>query len=203
MAFRCLQTVESVATAPLCARGPRDCPSLPETAPADRVMVDFCREPAVTVDSHQRIDAALGLMQNAGVRALLVMADGRVSGLITAYDIQGEKPIQFVQSSDCIHHPKCRHEDVEVSDIMTPIQELPMLQMEDLANANVGNVLETFRQTGHTHLLVMESLSAGETSIRGLISRAQVERQLGIASTASVLPQIEREITRLFPSVKG
>lgn len=203
MPYRSLQTVESVTAAPLCARGAREYPTLSKTDPASRVMVDFCRECAVTVEPHQHLDAALKQMQRAGVRALLVVADGRVSGLITAYDIQGEKPIQFVQSSDCIHHPQCRHEDVEVADIMTPIEELPTLRMEALISANVGNVLETFRQTGHTHLLVMEASSTGEAGVRGLVSRAQVERQLGIAPTASALPQIEREIARLFPFVKG
>lgn len=203
MQYRGLQTVESVPTAPLCARGARKYPALSKTDPAGSVMVDFCRECAATVEPHQHLDAALEQMQHAGVRALLVVADGRVSGLITAYDIQGEKPVQFMQSSDCIHHPQCRHQDVEVADIMTPIEELPTLRMEALATANVGNVLETFRQTGHTHLLVMETSSIGEASVRGLVSRAQVERQLGIAPTASALPQIENEIARLFPFVKS
>lgn len=203
MQYRSLQTVESVPAVPLCARRPRDYPTLSKTDPADRVMVDFCRECAVTVEPHQHLDAALKQMQSAGVRALLVIADGRVTGLVTAYDIQGEKPIQFAQSSDCIHHPKCRHEDVEVADIMTPLEELPMLRMEALATASVGHILETFRQTGHTHLLVMESPSVGGVQIRGLISRAQVERQLGIPPPTSALPQIEREIASLFPFVKS
>lgn len=203
MQYRSLQTIGSIPAAPLSAREPREYPALSKTDPAGSVMVDFCRECTVTVEPHQHLDAALEQMQRAGVRALLVVADGRVSGLITACDIQGEKPVQFVQSSDCIHHSQCRHEDVEVVDIMTPIEELPTLRMEALATANVGNVLDTFRQIGHTHLLVVEVSSAGETSVRGLISRAQVEQQLGIAPTASALPQIENEIARLFPFVKN
>lgn len=203
MQYRSLQTIGSIPAAPLSARAPREYPTLSETDPAGSVMVDFCRECAVTVEPHQHLDAALKQMQSAGVRALLVIADGRVGGLITAYDIQGEKPVQFVQSSDCIHHPQCRHEDVEVADIMTPIEELPTLRMEALATANVGNILDAFRQVGHTHLLVVEVSSAGETSVRGLISRARVERQLGITPAASALPQIEREITRLFTSMKS
>ncbi|TAM94189.1 MAG: CBS domain-containing protein [Rhodanobacteraceae bacterium] len=203
MSYRSLQTIEPATPAPLPVRTTRAYPTLSVAAPAGEVLVDFCQEYAATVEPHQHLDATLKLMQDAGVRALLVVADGRVTGLITAYDIQGEKPVQFVQSSDCVHHPKCRHEDVEVADIMTPIEELPVLRMEDLATASVGDVMETFRQTGHTHLVVMEASGGATPRIRGLISRAQVERQLGLVPSVSPLPQIEREIARLFPLVEG
>ena len=121
MRYRSLQTVESAPAAPSCAREGCEYPTLDKTDPADRVMVDFCRECAVTVEPHQYLDAALKQMQRAGVTALLVIANGRISGLITAYDIRGEKPIRFVQRPNCIHHPQCRHEDVEDADVNAAI----------------------------------------------------------------------------------
>jgi hypothetical protein len=62
-------------------------------------------------------------MIGARVRTLLVMADGQMIGLITACDIQGQKPLQFLRGSDCIH-PRCRHEDIEIADIMPPLEGL-------------------------------------------------------------------------------
>lgn len=200
MHYPSLPIVMTSKPAALCARQLRDYAPLSEAAPALEVVVDFCRESAVTIDPQQRIDVALRDMVTAGVRTLLVIADGRVEGLITAYDIQGEKPIRFVQSSDCIHHPKCRHEDVQVDDIMTPLAKLPMLSMSDIATACVGNVRETFRQTGHTHLLVTETHADGQLAIRGLVSRVQVERQLGVSPNAADMHLIEHEMARLFAS---
>lgn len=200
MRYPSLPIVTTSKPAALCARQPRDYVALSEASPALEVVVDFCRESAITIDPQQRIDVALRDMVRAGVRTLLVVADGRVEGLITAYDIQGEKPIRFMQSSDCIHHPKCRHEDVQVADIMTPLAKLPMLSMADIATASVGSVRETFRHTGHTHLLVTETHADGPLRIRGLVSRVQVERQLDVSSNAADMHLIEHEIARPFAS---
>ncbi len=136
-------------------------------------------------------------MANAGVRTLLVMDHGTLAGLITAYDIQGEKPVQFVHSTDCIH-PRCRHEDVEVADVMTPIEALPMLQLADLDKAVVGEVMETFRRSGRTHLLVMNKADEEVREVRGLISRTRVERQLGMSQDTVSLQRIETEIANFF-----
>lgn len=198
MHYRSLPLVMASEPAALCPRRPREYPPLREAAPALEVLVDFCRENALTTGPHLRIGEALKDMARAGVRTLLVTAGGNVVGLVTAYDIQGEKPVRFVQSSDCIHHPKCRHEDVEVGDIMTPLAELPTLSVADLGTASVGDVRETFRQTGHTHLLVTETVADGQAGVRGLISRTQVERQLGEPPNVADMQLIEREIARLF-----
>lgn len=132
MRYRNLQTVESVPAAHLCVRRPHEFPTLSKTDSVDRIMVGFCRECAMTIEPHQHLDATLKQTQSVGIRALLVVADGRVSGLITVYDIQSEKPIQFVRSSDYIHHPQCRHKDVEVADINATIS--PMRASRDTSS---------------------------------------------------------------------
>ena len=42
-----------------------------------------------------------------GVRALLVVRDQRTMGLITSYDIQGERPLQFLQELELQPAPGC------------------------------------------------------------------------------------------------
>src|SRR5438552_5494808 len=71
---------------------------LDPTDPAIHAVTDFTREHPATIDEERQIDDALEDMIRIGVRALLVVREQRVVGLITSYDIQGEKPLQFLQS---------------------------------------------------------------------------------------------------------
>lgn len=199
MTYRTLPVEHTSGPAPLARLVHRQPRMLAEQAPAVSAMVDFAAEPALTTVPEQRVDAALEQMRAAGVHTLLVMVEKHVVGLITAADIQGEKPVQFVQSSDCLH-PRCHHDDVEVGDVMTAIAALPLLHMEALEQASVGDVMETFRRTGRTHLLSLERTNEGTPRVRGLISRAQVERQLGLSPGEVALEQVEREISGFFLS---
>ena len=94
-------------------------PRAPETLlaltdPALQVVTDFVWEQPLTVAAERPIDDALQEMMWVGVRALLVVRDEGVVGLITSYDIQGERPLQFLEGSGYR-----RHDEIEVSHIMT------------------------------------------------------------------------------------
>ncbi|KZC21576.1 hypothetical protein RHOFW104R3_20645 [Rhodanobacter denitrificans] len=167
-----------------------------EQDPALMAMVDFHWVCPVTVEPEHKIDDALQNMIGARVRTLLVMAEAHMIGLITAYDIQGQKPLQFLRGSDCIH-PKCRHEDIEVADIMTPLATLPMLRLEDVLRARIGDILETFRETHQTHLLVTDRHGGQATMVRGLISLTEIERRLGISTDHASAVLIEQELSGL------
>lgn len=132
----------------------------------------------VTIASHRQIDAALQDMIHAGVRSLLVIKEGALVGFVTSYDIQGEKPLLFIQSPLCIHE-HCRHQDVCVEDIMTPIAAAPANALATLPERRLGDLLATFDQHSHSlHLLVVESDRDSGDTVRGLISRTQVQRLL-------------------------
>ncbi|MGO8830678.1 MAG: CBS domain-containing protein [Steroidobacteraceae bacterium] len=142
--------------------------------PAVHALTDFTREFPVTVDPERQIDDALNDMIHLGVRALLVAKDQRLVGLVTSYDIQGEKPIQFLHSSNYN-----RHEEIRVAHIMTPLEELHALDWRSMESARAGDLLEIFEATGLTHLLVIELDRNGSTAVvRGLASRARLVRQL-------------------------
>ncbi len=155
-------------------------------------MVDFHWVCPATVEPEQKIGAALQSMVGVRVRTLLVMSDTQMVGLITAYDIQGQKPLQFLHGPECIHE-KCRHEDIEVADIMTPVGALPTLRFEDVHKARIGDIVETFRQTRQTHLLVTDQQDDQRTVVRGLISRTEIERRLGISLAEASATRIEQE----------
>lgn len=87
------------------------------TDPAMHVVTDFVWEQPLAVSEELSLDDALRKMIQAGVRALLVVRDGVVTGLITSYDIQGERPLQFLSGSGYR-----RHDEIQVGHIMTPWQ---------------------------------------------------------------------------------
>ena len=144
------------------------------TDPAILGITDFTREYPVTVDADRHIDEALDDMVRVGVRALLVTREIRILGLITSYDIQGERPIQFLQSSNYAHH-----RDVRVADIMTPWESLSALSWDIVQSMQASELLGLVEDAGLTHVLVVEG--GARTSacvIRALVSRARLQRQL-------------------------
>jgi CBS domain-containing protein len=143
--------------------------------PAVYAVTDFTRDYPMTVDPERQIDDALSDMIRLGVRALLVAKDQRLVGLVTSYDIQGERPMQFLQSSNY-----SRHEDIRVVHVMTPWDELVALDWESVESARAGELYEAFRQTSLTHLLVIETdRRTRRSAVRALASRARLLRQLG------------------------
>lgn len=152
--------------------------------PAILVMTDFSYQRAITVGENRHIDAALEDMTRGGVRALLLVRDENVTGLITSYDIQGEHPILFLRSSRCIH-PTCLHRDVLVGNIMTPWAELKTLFFEDVRAAAVRNVANIFRSMDLMHILVVESVPGPGVTVHGMFSRTRPERQVGIRLPSS------------------
>ena len=149
--------------------------------PAIRAMTDFSKECPITALEQHTIEEALQTMVHSGVRSLLVVRKKHVTGLLTSYDIQGERPIQFLQSDHC---PPDRHlhSAVLVSDVMTPWDALPTLTIDRLLEARAGDLLITFSQIQQSHLLVIQSCEEpGSCTVRGLISRTRLQRQLSPA----------------------
>jgi CBS domain-containing protein len=142
--------------------------------PAIYAITDFTREYPVTVDEERQIDDALGDMIHLGVRAMLVMREQRIVGFITSYDIQGERPLQFLQMSNY-----SRHQDIRVGHIMTPWDKLLALDWESIQTARAGDLLHLLEEAGLTHLLVIEGGKKNAAPIvRALVSRARLARQL-------------------------
>lgn len=142
--------------------------------PAIHVITDFTREHPVTVDEERQIDAALEDMIRVGVRALLVVREQRIVGLITSYDIQGERPLQFLQTSNY-----SRHQDIRVGHIMTPWDKLLAVDWDSVLSARAGDLLHVLEEADMTHLLVIERGKKNAAPIvRGLVSRARLARQL-------------------------
>lgn len=190
MSYQTVPLATATGTLHVPARALPDDSGLALDSPATAVLTDFTRECPVVVDPDRHVDDALQDMIRGGVRALLVLEQGRVLGLITAYDILGERPIQFLQSGACVHQP-CLHRHVTVADVMTRLDRQPALELRTVQSACVGDLLATFHATDCTHLLVIEPGRDGERVARGLISRTRVERRTGSAPGSDVSAGIQ------------
>jgi hypothetical protein len=138
------------------------------------VVSDFILEQPVTVAENRPIDEALREMMLARVRAMFVVQSEVVTGLVTSYDIQGERPLQFLRTSNF-----SRHDEIEVAHIMTPWERVPTLDWQVVCAARVEDIERLFERTRATHLVLVKTRVQRGAIVRGLISRARLERQLG------------------------
>jgi CBS domain-containing protein len=157
--------------------------------PARSVMTDFNERGIVTVEGKLQVDAALEVMKHAGVRSAFVLDDDRrrVRGLITAYDVMGEKPLRHLQSVGCTHLT-CSRDDVLVEDIMERAEGWPVARLEDVESATVASMLDVFQRTGRTHIAVVESAEGKEPCLRGVFSAAKILRLTEESRKMSFLP---------------
>lgn len=144
------------------------------TSPAIDVMTDLSRVAAATVDPNLSVDKAEERMKNSRVRLLFVLSErGDLLGLITFNDLKGERPMRVQRELGV------SHKEILVRDIMTPLARLEAIGMDAVAQAHVGDVIETLKRTGRQHALVLERTPQGP-AIRGIFSARQIGRQLGM-----------------------
>jgi CBS domain-containing protein len=142
--------------------------------PALTVMTDFRERASVVVSETATVDSALDHMKHNGVRCAFAIDEARrvVVGLITSYDIMGEKPVRYMEET------RTPRNDVRVRDIMQAIAEWQVVDIKDLEQATVASVSRLFDESRLSHIPVMESGARGEQRLRGLLSAAKVRRLL-------------------------
>lgn len=143
-------------------------------SPALEVMTDFTRVPAASIEQEALAAYANEYMRRRHVRSLIVTDADGVAGIITATDVLGEKPVKFALEYGA------RREEVRVSDIMTPRALLEFFAYEDVRQARVGHIVESFRRAGRQHFLVRDRDPEGSERVRGIFSLSQIARQLGL-----------------------
>jgi CBS domain-containing protein len=170
----------------------RDWPTRPVTlaSPALDVMTDLTRVKAATTTPLTSLRQAEQGMIYKGVRLLFVVSDmPAILGLVTTSDLHGDVPMRLVQQRNA------RYEELVVADVMVPLAMLDAIDFDDMTTATVGNLVATLRRHGRNHLLVVESQGPElPPRIRGIVSRTQIERQLGT-------PIPVTEVANEFPDV--
>ena len=160
---------------------------------ATAVMTDLTQVKAATIGPSATLRQAEQKMIYQGVRLLFVVDElPAVDGLITSTDLRGERVLRLVQQRGV------RYDDISVADAMTPRAMLEAIEFSRLEGACVGNLVATLKKLGRHHVLVVDDGCTGlAPRLRGVVSRSQIERQLGrsidvvpVANSFADLPQL-------------
>lgn len=154
-------------------------------SPALSVMTDLTKVKAATTSPATTLRQAEQLMIYLGVRMLFVVSEmPSLEGLITTTDLHGDRAMRITQQRNV------RYDELSVADVMVRRAALDAIDLELMKAATVRNVVATLKTFGRNHLLVVEGgsvqplprvrlVTPPPARVRGVISRAQVERQLG------------------------
>ena len=154
--------------------------------PAFSVLTDLTQVIPATIGPDRSIDHANAMMLERRVRLLFVVGGDRfVTGVVTATDLLGEKPMRFVQERGGTRS------DVLVSDIMTPFERMDAIDMQDVAQMRVGHIVATLKSVRRQHLLAADE---GGRRLRGLFSTSRIAKQLGVELTTSDIARTFAEI---------
>ena len=161
---------------------------------AELVLTDFTYSMPFTISDTATIDQINDKMTVCGVRLLFVTrTDGVLHGLVTSTDLSGEKPVQYIQE-----HGGNR-EQILAQDIMTPLDQLEALPLENVQKASVGDIVKTIKAEGRQHLLVCHNHKDGRQVVTGLFSSTYIEKLLGIkielSSRAQTFADLERALS--------
>ncbi|TAJ78219.1 MAG: CBS domain-containing protein [Gallionellaceae bacterium] len=144
--------------------------------PATSVMTDFRVRALFKVDPEDTLDEALQKMKIAGLRiGFVVDSAEKIHGMITSYDIMGEKPMRYLQSVGFADRG-VTHKDIKVKDIMEKPEDWVSTEIKNVETVTVQGVLDAFQRTGRTHLPVLDHRDGKEHHLRGLFSSAKVLR---------------------------
>jgi len=158
-------------------------------SPALDVMTDLTKVKAATISPDRTLRQAEQAMIHQGVRMLFVVDEmPLLQGLITTTDLRGERQMSVGQAR------QLRFDEMRVADVMTALTLLDAIPYERLGHASVGNLVATLRDVGRNHLLVVERGSPPR--IRGVVSRSQIERQLGRPIEVSEVPTNFAEVVQ-------
>jgi translation elongation factor EF-4 len=78
---------------------------------------------------------------------------------------------------------------------MTPQRELEVMNIQDVKNANVGNIVAILKRANRQHLMVVSDAADGHQTVCGLFPITQIAYQLGA--------QVQRfELARTFTEIE-
>ncbi len=164
-------------------------------SPALDVMTDLTLMRAATIHPSVLLGQAEQTMIYQGVRMLFVVTEmPSIEGLITTTDLHGDTAMRVVSERAAHYDELC------VADVMKPLSSLDAIDFSRVEHAKVGQLVATLKQLGRNHLLVVQdATSSSPRRVRGVVSRAQIERQLGsaidVAPIASSFSEIERALS--------
>ena len=166
-------------------------PTVTVESPATEAMTDLSKVPSATIFVEATLDGANRSMLARGVRLLLVVGEeNRIIGVATSVDVLGEKPVLTAQKH------RCHRNDLRISDVMVPVDQMEALDINDVKHAVVGDIVATLKADGRAHALVVGKSAEGQQVLLGIFSVSQIARQLGV-------PLYTHETARTFAEIEA
>lgn len=137
-------------------------------SPALDIFTDFQKTDPLVIEDSLDVVTAEDLMKKTHVRLKLVLNGEEFVGTLAYGDLIGEKMMALSH-----HTPR---NQILVSDVMTPRSQLKAIAFNDLKRAKIRDVLETLKNEGKQHFLVVEE----ERYIRGILSASDIARRLHV-----------------------
>lgn len=138
-------------------------------SPALDILTDFKKIEPLVIDQSSNLLEAEDLMKKTHVKLKLVLDKGAFVGAISFGDLIGEKAMALAN-----HTPRS---EILVSEVMTPRSCLKAIEYKDLRYAKIKDILETLRNEGRQHFLVIDG---EEHYIRGIFSASDIARRLHV-----------------------
>ncbi len=159
--------------------------AMPETdevvsldSPASEIFTDFAHSRPIVIEDYLTVTEARAFMRRAHVKLTLVVDNNnRFLGVLSYADLTGERFQQLIGRG-------IAQQDINVKDVMIHREELRAVAFEDLADASIGNVVQTLKQEHRQHFLVTD----GQPKIRGIFSASDIARRLHIPVDVSQAP---------------
>jgi len=158
-------------------------------SPAMSVFTDFKQHmPHVTSEDALAIHIEK-MMKQSHVRMMLVVdSQNRFVGIVTSEDVSEQRIVQRVAEY------KVPRDSLVVSDFMQPKTSLWSFDYAELVKSTVGDVIETLKDYGQHHCLVLER---DVHEVRGVISVSDIARELKVALDVQDKPTFY-ELTRVL-----
>lgn len=158
-------------------------------SPAMAVFTDFKQHLPHVLDARTPATKVEAIMRQSHVRMMLVVnSDNRFIGIVTSHDVGEQQLLQRLTEL------KVSREELTVNDFVRPKTSLLSFDFTELARSSVGDVVETLKDYGQHHCLVMDRASH---EVRGVISVSDIARELRLPLDIQGRPTFAELITIL------
>ncbi|ACA85806.1 MULTISPECIES: CBS domain-containing protein [Shewanella] len=141
-------------------------------SPALSIFTDFDHSQPMVIDSQTSAVKTSEIMEKThAFMRLVVDGKNRFLGVITKHQLLHRKMVKMANKFNS------NLDELLVTDMMVPREELQSLDYEQLTSAKVSDVVRSLQENGLHHILVIDHQ---QHHIRGLISANDVARKLKV-----------------------
>ncbi len=143
---------------------------------ATEAMIDFRSVKPLIFTKTELMMTAYRTMELSDLHVALILdSDKHLVGLISLEQILGEKPVKMIESR------RVERKDVQLSSMMTPLENVVVVDFDKLKHAKVGHVVATLKAIQRYYILVVEHSDDNDAKkvVRGIFLTSYLSRLLG------------------------